>query len=55
MAKHRKEQANSIIPCNKTKYKVCGCVQCHAGCKGEPMTDIFIEDKLHMNAKGYAI
>jgi lysophospholipase L1-like esterase len=25
------------------------------GSDGQPMPDIFIEDKLHMNAKGYAI
>ncbi len=25
------------------------------GANGEPMTDIFLDDKLHMNAKGYAI
>jgi lysophospholipase L1-like esterase len=55
---HKMETANNMIKTFLSKKRNTGFVDVYHKMldkKGDPMADIFLEDKLHMNAKGYAI
>jgi lysophospholipase L1-like esterase len=52
------EQANRLIKnflSKKSKTIFIDVYHAMLNTDGTPMTDIFLEDQLHMNAKGYAI
>jgi lysophospholipase L1-like esterase len=56
--KSKIEEANSLIKQFLSKKKKTAFIDVYhkmLGANGTPLPDIFIEDKLHMNAKGYAI
>jgi lysophospholipase L1-like esterase len=56
--KDRMIEANTLIKKYLKKKKHAGFVSvwnAMLDADGNPIADIFIEDKLHMNAKGYAI